>query len=166
MYKDELYLNDGKGNFKSAPEALPDLRQSGSSVVAADYDRDGDLDLFIGGRIIPGEYPMPADSYILRNDSDKTASRFTDVTKEVAPGFLKIGLVTSALWTDVDNDGWMDLMIVGEFMPITCYKNNGGKSFTPIGKDTLSHTSGWWNSLTGEILITTEIWITSQATWD
>ena len=149
LYKDELYLNDGKGNFKSAPEALPDLRQSGSSVVAADYDRDGDLDLFIGGRVIPGEYPMPADSYILRNDSDKTASRFTDVTKEVAPGFLKIGLVTSALWTDVDNDGWMDLMIVGEFMPITCYKNNGGKSFTPIGKDTLSHTSGWWNSLTG-----------------
>ena len=149
LYKDELYLNDGKGNFKSAPEALPDLRQSGSSVVAADYDRDGDLDLFIGGRVIPGEYPMPADSYILRNDSDKTASRFTDVTKEVAPGFLKLGLVTSALWTDVDNDGWMDLMIVGEFMPITCYKNNGGKSFTPFGKDTLSHTSGWWNSLTG-----------------
>ena len=90
LYKDELYLNDGKGNFKSAPEALPDLRQSGSSVVAADYDRDGDLDLFIGGRVIPGEYPMPADSYILRNDSDKTVSRFTDLTKEVAPEFFEI----------------------------------------------------------------------------
>jgi enediyne biosynthesis protein E4 len=68
---------------------------------------------------------------------------------EIAPGLQKLGLVTSALWTDVDNDGWVDLMIVGEFMPITCYKNNGGKSFTPINKEGFSHTSGWWNSLVG-----------------
>ncbi len=147
LYGDHLYLNDGKGNFKNAPESLPDIRQSGSSAVAADYDRDGDLDLFIGGRIVPGEYPLPADSYILRNDMMKTG-RFVDVTKEIAPGFLKLGLVTAALWTDVDNDGWMDLMVVGEFMPITCYKNNKGKSFTPFGKDAFAHTSGWWNSLT------------------
>ena len=126
---------------------LPDIRQSGSSVVGADYDRDGDVDLFVGGRIIPGEYPMPADSYILRNDSRKNDCKFTDVTAEVAPGLLKLGLVTSALWTDIDNDGWVDLLMVGEFMPITCYKNNGGKTFTPINKEGFAHTSGWWNSL-------------------
>jgi enediyne biosynthesis protein E4 len=148
LYQDHLYLNDGKGNFKMAWEALPSINQSGSSVVAADYDRDGDLDLFVGGRIIPAEYPLPADSYILRNDTKNNVCRFTDITKEVAPNFLKLGLVTSALWTDVDNDGWMDLMIVGEFMPITCYKNIGGKSFTSIGRDSFAHTSGWWNSLT------------------
>ena len=148
LYIDHLYLNDGRGNFSYSATTLPDIRQSGSSVVAADYDRDGDLDLFVGGRIIPGEYPLPANSYLLRNDTKNNVCRFTDVTKQIAPGFLKLGLVTSALWTDVDNDGWMDLMIVGEFMPITCYKNNGGKTFTPLSKNAFSHTSGWWNSLT------------------
>lgn len=148
LYLDHLYLNDGKGNFKDSPGSLPAILQSGSSVVAADYDRDGDMDLFVGGRIVRGEYPLPADSYIFRNDTKNTVCKFTDVTKEIAPTFLKLGLVTSALWTDVDNDGWMDLMIVGEFMPITCYKNNQGKSFTAFGKDSFAHTSGWWNSLT------------------
>ena len=148
FYKDHLYLNDGKGNLERSPESLPDIRQSGSSVIAADYDHDGDLDLFVGGRIIPGEYPMPADSYLLRNDTQENVCRFTDVTREAAPDFIKLGLVTSALWTDVDNDGWVDLMIVGEFMPITCYKNNGGKTFTSINKDGFAHSSGWWNSLT------------------
>jgi len=147
-YSDHLYFNDGKGNFRENPGSLPDIRESGSTVVAADYDRDGDLDLFVGGRIIPGEYPMPAASYILRNDTNASGCRFTDVTQEMAPGFLTLGLVTSALWTDVDNDGWVDLMIVGEFMPITCYKNEDGKSFTPMGKESFRHTSGWWNSLT------------------
>ena len=148
LYTDRLYLNDGKGNFAKAVEALPDIRQSGSGVIAADYDHDGDLDLFIGGRIVPGEYPLPADSYILRNDTRDNVCRFVDVTKEVAPDFMKLGLVTSALWTDVDNDGWVDLMIVGEFMPITCYRNDKGKSFKRTGQDVFSHTSGWWNSLT------------------
>ncbi|MFM9838217.1 MAG: VCBS repeat-containing protein [Cyclobacteriaceae bacterium] len=147
-YQDHLYLNDGKGKFENTPNALPEIFQSGSSVVAADYDRDGDLDLFVGGRIIPAEYPMPVDSYILRNDTQNNSCKFTDVTKEIAPSFLKLGLVTSTLWTDVDNDGWLDLLIVGEFMPITCYKNNNGKSFTSFGKDSFTHTTGWWNSLT------------------
>jgi hypothetical protein len=148
LYRDHLYLNDGHGNFKNSSESLPDLFQSGSSVIAADYDRDGDLDLFIGGRIVPGEYPLPASSYILRNDTGKEGCRFTDVTKALAPGFLKLGLVTSALWTDADNDGWMDLMVAGEFMPISFYKNNAGKSFTPLNQEAFEHTSGWWNSLT------------------
>jgi enediyne biosynthesis protein E4 len=146
-YADHLYINDGKGNFKNDSEALPKIFQSGSSIAAADYDQDGDLDLFVGGRIVPGEYPMPSESYILRNDTKNKTCKFTDVTKAIAPNFLKLGLVTSALWTDVDNDGWLDLMIVGEFMPITCYKNNAGKSFSPFDGDSFTHTSGWWNSL-------------------
>ncbi len=149
LFADHLYLNDGNGNFKNSPESLPVILQSGSSVIAADYDQDGDLDLFVGGRIVPAEYPMPADSYILRNDTQNNSCKFTDVTEEIAPTFLKLGLVTAALWTDLDNDGWMDLMIVGEFMPITCYKNNNnGKSFAPFGKDSFAHSTGWWNSLT------------------
>lgn len=147
MYRDHLYLNDGRGNFSYDDSILPDIRQSGSSVAAADYDHDGDLDLFVGGRIVPGEYPMPADSYILRNDTRNNVCEFTDVTRGIAPTLLKLGLVTSALWTDVDNDGWVDLMIVGEFMPITCYKNDSGKSFTPLNMEALAHTTGWWNSL-------------------
>jgi hypothetical protein len=149
LYKDHFYVNDGKGNFTEVSSALPEMRQSGSCVVAADYDKDGDLDLFVGGRILPGEYPMPADSYILRNDSKRNAVAFTDVTKSLIPSLTKSGLVTGALWTDVDNDGWIDLLIVGEFMPVTCYKNQEGKSFARYGEESFAHTSGWWNSLTG-----------------
>jgi len=141
------YSNNGNGNFTAAEGAIPDIIQSGSGVVAVDYDHDGDLDLFLGGRMVPGEYPMPADSYLLRNDSDKSSCRFTDVTKETIPGLLKLGMVTTALWTDVDNDSWADLMIVGEFMPITCFKNIAGKSFTLMGEKSFAHTSGWWNSI-------------------
>ncbi len=148
FYKDHLYLNDGKGKFNLAPNALPDIYQSGSCVIASDYDHDGDLDLFVGGRIIPAEYPLPADSYILRNDSDSKLCRFTNVTNEMASDLVKIGLVTSALWTDVDNDGWTDLLIVGEFMPITYFKNNKGKHFDKMKISSLAHTNGWWNSLT------------------
>ena len=147
-YIDHLYINDGVGKFSAAVHSLPDIRQSGSCVIASDYDHDGDLDLFIGGRIIPAEYPLPANSYILRNDSDKKGCRFTDVTKDISAGLIKLGLVTSALWTDVDNDGWSDLLIVGEFMPITYFRNNEGKNFTEVASSSLAHTSGWWNSLT------------------
>ena len=148
VYIDHFYINDGNGKFTSSPTSIPDLRQSGSCVIAGDYDKDGDLDLFIGGRIIPGSYPLPADSYILRNDSDGKTCRFTNVTNQLSPGLTKLGLVTSALWTDVDNDNWTDLLIVGEFMPITYFKNNGGKNFEKIENTSLSHTTGWWNSLT------------------
>jgi len=146
-YKDELYLNDGKGKFSLATYALPEYLQSSASVSAADFDHDGDLDIFVGGRLVPGQYPLPADSYIFRNDSKPGACHFTDVTSQVAPGLLKLGLVTSALWTDVDNDGWTDLLIAGEFMPIACFRNNAGKSFAAFATDSFQHTSGWWNSL-------------------
>jgi enediyne biosynthesis protein E4 len=148
VYIDRFYINAGHGRFTGSPDAIPDIRQSGSCAIAADYDKDGDLDLFIGGRITPGSYPLPANSYILRNDSDGKTCRFTNVTNQLSPGLTKLGLVTSALWTDVDGDTWTDLLIVGEFMPITYFKNNTGKSFKKIENTSLSHTAGWWNSLT------------------
>lgn len=149
LYSDKFYVNDGKGNFTEAFNALPDIRASGSTINAADFDRDGDLDLFVGGRLIPGKYPLAASSSILRNDSQKNQCKFTDVTAEVAPRLINSGLVSGALWTDMDQDGWMDLLIAGEFMPVTCLKNNEGKSFSPYAESSFSHTSGWWNSVTG-----------------
>ena len=148
-YLDHLYLNDGHGNFSEAVHALPAILQSGSCVIASDYDHDGDLDLFVGGRIIPGQYPLAANSYLLRNDTDATTCKFTDITNQIAPELLAIGMVTSGLWTDVDNDGWTDLLLAGEFMPITYFKNMEGKSLVKIESHSLAHSGGWWNSLTG-----------------
>ncbi len=147
-YRDHLYVNDGKGNFIESNDALPLIIQSGSCAIASDYDHDGDLDLFIGGRLIPGQYPLPANSYLLRNDSDARTCKFTDVTKLISPQLLSLGMVTSGLWTDVDNDGWIDLLLTGEFMPITYFKNREGKNLAKIESASLAHSSGWWNSLT------------------
>ena len=147
LYHDRLFVNNGNGDFIEPHNALPVISQSGSCVVATDYDHDGDLDLFVGGRIIPGNYPLPADSYVLRNESRPGQPRFVNVTSDVAPGLLKVGLVTAALWTDVDNDGWNDLLIVGEFMPFTYFRNIDGKRMERVETNALASSSGWWNSL-------------------
>ncbi len=146
IYQPALYLNDGSGHFTTAPGALPVMNSSGSSVVDADYDHDGDLDLFLCGRVTPGKYPLSPSSFLLRNESDKEHCRFSDVTK--AAGINgKAGMVSSALWTDFDNDGWPDLLLAGEFMPLTFLKNSGGH-FSDISSSTgMQHTGGWWNSL-------------------
>lgn len=143
MQQDRLYNNDGKGNFAPNAAALPETKASGSCVIACDYDKDGDLDLFVGGRVVPGSYPLSPKSYLLKN----TAGKFSDVAATELPQQGKIGMVTSALWTDYDNDGWVDLMLTGEFMPITFIKNQQGKLNyqTPI---VIEHSSGWWNSIT------------------
>ncbi|MDP4264468.1 MAG: VCBS repeat-containing protein [Bacteroidota bacterium] len=142
MQQDRLYINDGKGNFVYQPDALPDTRASGSCVVACDYDKDGDMDLFIGGRVVPGSYPLTPKSYLLKNNGGK----FTDVSATELPNQGKIGMVTSALWTDYDNDGWTDLMLAGEFMPITFIKNKSGK-LQPGSPLVIDHSQGWWNSI-------------------
>lgn len=143
-YKDHLFINDGKGTFQPADQAIPVLLKSGSCVKAMDYDHDGDLDLFIGGRVEPGAYPKPVSSYILRNESPMI--KFTDVTAQVAPQLNQIGLVCDALWTDYDNDGWVDLALAGEFMPVTFLKNQNGK--LALAKETgIEKYKGWWNSL-------------------
>ena len=111
-FQDRVYLNDGSGNFAPAPQGvLPSIRTSGSVVVGADYDRDGDVDLFVGGRVVPGKYPLSPRSYLLRNDD----GRLVDVTKEVAPALFESGLVTGAVWSDANNDRWIDLLVTHEW---------------------------------------------------
>lgn len=139
--QDRLYFNDGRGHFIEMEDALPVIRTSGSVVLASDFDNDGDPDLFIGGRQVPGRYPLPADSYLLRNDGGK----FTDVTGEKAPDLKKLGMVTAAVWTDYDSDGDQDLIVTGEWMPVTIFTNNSGtfkkESNTENG---LRYSAGWW----------------------
>ncbi|QJW91873.1 VCBS repeat-containing protein [Spirosoma taeanense] len=147
-YQDSLYLNDGRGNFQSAPQALPRITASGSCVVAADYDQDGDLDLFVGGRVVPQRFPEPAQSYLLRNDSRAGQAHFTDVTKQVAPDLAQVGLVCAALWTNIDNDNWPDLMLTGEFMPVTVLRNQNGQRLASLPTPSLDKATGFWNSLT------------------
>ena len=142
-YRDRLYANDGKGNFTLDAQALPNIRNSGSCVRATDFDGDGDLDLFVGGRLTPQIYPLPPNSYLLINQNGK----FTDGTPELAPGLQRIGMVTDALWTDYDNDFDVDLIIVGEFMPIQFMENIGGKFRNSSAMTGLDYTSGWWNSI-------------------
>ena len=140
-YLDRIYLNDGQGNFSES--ILLKREDSGSCAVAADYDKDGDLDLFIGGRYVPGAYPLSPKSYILENDK----GRFTDATQKVFGNEGKLGMVTDALWTDFDNDGWIDLIVVGEFMAPKFLKNEKG-SLKDISEETgLKKNSGWWNSI-------------------
>jgi hypothetical protein len=147
-YQDHLYINDGKGNFSIDSTALPKNFTSKFCVRAADFDHDGDLDLFISGRVDPGNYPKPVSSFIYRNDSRNGHIQFTDVTQSVAKDLLNIGMVCDALWTDFDNDGWPDLVLAGEWMPVTFLKNNKG-IFTNITESTgISNQKGWWNSIT------------------
>ncbi len=146
VYQDRLYLNEN-GTLRRAPDALPTETTCGSVVTAADYDGDGDLDLFVGGRIVPGKYPLPPRSYLLRNESQDGTVRFTDVTKKVAPALAEPGLVTDALWTDYNTDGRMDLMVVGEWMPIKVFRN-GENGFAEVTQKVgLDDTAGWWMSL-------------------
>lgn len=139
-YEDMAYYNDGEGNFTCA--TLFKRKSRGSGVELADFDKDGDLDVFIGGRVINGFYPKSPKSYVLRNDPNG----FTDVTLDVLPK-QELGMVSDALWTDFDNDGWFDLIVVGEFMDITFLKNNKGKFQDVTNNTGLKYTSGWWNSV-------------------
>lgn len=142
-YRDLLYLNDGKGGFTYAPDALPRLTDSGSVVAAADFDRDGDLDLFVGGRSVPGRYPLPATSRLLRNDG----GRFVDITAEAAPKFIGSGLVTSAVWTDTNNDGWIDLVMAHEWGPVKVFLNESGRLKDSTAAAGLTQWPGWWLGL-------------------
>jgi hypothetical protein len=142
-YQDRLYNNDGKGNFTLTEGVLPAFTVSTSSVKAADYDQDGDLDLFVGGRLTPLKYPLPPDSYLLINEGGK----FVDKTNTLAPALRKLGMVTDALWTDFDNDMDADLVVVGEFMPIQFFKNTKGKLENVSNQTGLTFTAGIWNSI-------------------
>ena len=150
MLQDRLYVNNGKGSFVKSNFALPKMITSGSRVYANDYDKDGDLDLFVGGRLVPANYPAPAQSYILENVSKNGFPKFKNVTTAIAPTFDKLGLVTTAKWLDYDKDGWTDLIVTGEWMPIRVFKNKKGH-FTEVTEALgLEDTVGWWFSLASE----------------
>lgn len=146
-YQDRFYLNDGKGNFTLTTNAIPINYTSKLCVRACDYNKDGKPDLFISGRVEPWNYPKPVSSIILRNDSKNGHVKFTDVTVEVAPSLKNIGLVCDALFTDFDNDGWPDLIMAGEWMPITFLKNQHGKFVNVTPQSGVANKLGWWNSL-------------------
>ena len=147
FYQDRLYINTPEGFVKSE-HALPTMDTSGLKVVPADYDNDGDIDLFVGGRIKPGYYGQPPKSYLLENQGGKDDKlRFLDVTLEKAPELESIGMVTDAFWQDFNTDGTLDLVLTGEWMPLTFFKNDGD-SFTNFTKELgMQDTVGWWYSL-------------------
>jgi hypothetical protein len=147
-YTDKLYINDGKGNFTLDTAALPVNMTSKSCVRAIDYDHDGDLDLFVAGRVSPWNYPNPVSCAIYRNDTKDGKVKFTDVTATVAKPLLNIGMVCDAIWTDFDNDGWQDLVLAGEWMPVTFLRNDHGRFINVTASSQIGNQIGWWNSIT------------------
>ena len=139
--QDRLYINDGTGNFV-ASKNLPKNLGVTNSVAASDIDQDGDLDLLVGGHVSPGQYPLSSQSRILRNHK----GQFSDVTEEIAPELSQIGLVNDLLFSDYDQDGDEDLIVVGEWFPITFFTNTGGV-FSQESMEPLNETSGWWNTI-------------------
>ena len=146
LYQDRLYLNDGNGSFRYAEHALPEEFGSGSCVSFADYDQDGDYDLFVGGRHVPYSYGLTPRSHIFRNDTQDGNVRFTDVTAEVGKGIQNPGMVTSAVWTDYNNDSWPDLIVVGEWMPVRVFENQEG-TLVERQLPGLQNSNGWWSSI-------------------
>ncbi|MDO6819136.1 VCBS repeat-containing protein [Zobellia sp. 1_MG-2023] len=142
--QDRLYLNDGTGYFSKDNSRLPKYLESGSQVISADYDKDGDLDLFVAGRQIPGKYPSPANSILLENDN----GYLKNVTEAKAPGFMNLGMVTSAQWAHINDDDRLDLIVVGEWMPITTFLQTKNGTFEPSTIKGLEKTNGWYYSVT------------------
>ncbi len=131
------YTNDGKGNFSIAPSAAPRVLGNFSTMEADDFDRDSDVDIFLGARNVPGNYGLPPRSYLLRNDNG--------VWNDVAPPTLaNVGMVTDASWTDIDADGDKDLVVVGDWMAINIFKNENGIFQSPVP---IPNSNGWWNRI-------------------
>ncbi|HOX83072.1 MAG TPA: FG-GAP-like repeat-containing protein [Chryseolinea sp.] len=146
---DRLYINNGKGEFVKAPlgSTVAD-HASGSCVTAADYDKDGDMDLYVGGRLLPGSFPLTTPGAILKNETNKNTGlvKFIVATNEVNAALREPGMVTDALWTDFNNDTWPDLLIVGDWMPIRLFENKQGK-LIEVKAPSLENTHGFWNRI-------------------
>ncbi len=145
-YQPRLYLNDGRGGLRPAPaDALPALPFSVGVVAATDFNRDGRLDVFVGAKVAPGLYPLAPSSALLENQG----GRFEDVTDALAPGLREVGMVTSALWSDVDGDGWSDLLLVLEWGSVKYFHNNQGKGFEDWTEQAgfAAAGTGWWTAI-------------------
>lgn len=144
LLQDRLYINTGKANFVKAKDALPSEKSNGSCVAFSDFDHDGDLDLFIGGKSLPGHFPLPAYSYLLQNESRAGVVKFTDAT----PEFLrKPGMINSAIWFDYNQDKFDDLILAGDFTPIQVYTNSKGKFTKTNNSELVQHSYGLWSKL-------------------
>ncbi len=146
-YKDRLYINNGKGHFTKNETAIPEFLESGAKVIPFDFDNDGDLDLFVGSKLIPQFYPTPPNSHLLENMSTKNEVKFVDITSNSEETFSKLGLITDAISIDFDNDNDEDLIVVGEWMPITFLENDQGKFTNITTNSSLKNTNGWWYSI-------------------
>jgi hypothetical protein len=140
-FRDRLYLNDGSRGFRREDGALPPRYQSTSTVAASDFDRDGDLDLFVGSRVIPFQYGHSPESAVLRNDG----GTFSDVTQEVAPDLRRVGMVTDAVWADYTGDGLDDLIVVGDWMAVELFQNKEERLVRDTTITGLEHSYGMWN---------------------
>ncbi|MEO6547763.1 MAG: FG-GAP-like repeat-containing protein, partial [Ferruginibacter sp.] len=147
-YADRLYINDGKGNFTKSMDALPLMLSSKQAIAAGDFDNDGDMDLFVGGRGLPGSFPMPSSSYLLRNDGQQGIPHFTDVTATVCPQLQKPGMVMVAQWVDINKDHYPELIIAGDWMPVILFDNTKGKLEDISAGSGLKNLNGMWSSLT------------------
>ncbi|MFA6087356.1 FG-GAP-like repeat-containing protein [Mucilaginibacter sp.] len=140
IYFSRFFENDGKGNLHRNAQKVVHAPVNASVIIASDYDKDGHLDLFVGGRSVPGTYGVSPESYVMHNDGK---GNFTDVSKEIL-GDNKLGMVTAAQWADIDNNGYPDLIVAGNWMGIKIFKNNKGKF---IQDKQLDNYKGWWGSL-------------------
>ena len=143
MLQDRLYINNGSGEFERSGDGLPEMLTSGGCVKANDFDGDGDLDLLVGGRVLPGHYPYSPQSYLLENVKGK----FKDVTPSLAPELTEAGMVTDAVWSDFNQDGHTDLILVGEWMPVRMFVNKDGQ-FVLDNHHLMHDQRGWWFSIT------------------
>lgn len=142
-YQDRLYINEGFGNFRYQENALPQMYSSGGSVTLLDHNSDGRIDLFVGGRVTTGQYPTPPRSYLLENGG----GTFSDVTAKAAPALMRPGMVTDAVWVDVDGDGINELIVTGEWMTIKIFKLENGVYTERTSESGLEESGGWWNVL-------------------
>ena len=145
--RDRLYLNDGKGNYSAAADALPDDNLIGSAVTAADFDHDGDLDVFIGTRLKAWTYPLSESSRLLINESTRGSARFSAAPSEMMPDLEELGMVTAAIAVDLDQDGWVDLLTASEWGPVRWFRNDSGRLVDQSEKAGLAPITGFWNSI-------------------
>jgi hypothetical protein len=141
--KDRLYLNDGKGNF-TPDTRFPAIAESGACVAAADFDNDGDIDLFVGNRLVTGQYGYNPLHYLFVNDG---TGNFKNQSKRYMPDIRELGMITDASWTDIDGDSYPELLIVGDWMPVTLFKNVKGNRLDRVDNPAIVQSHGWWNRI-------------------